>query len=61
MSKKLLKDKQEEQGKLLLSFVLKTKEGHFAPIEESSLPYARLAEERETIEVSEEEYYYSIS
>lgn len=58
MLEKPLKDKQEEQGKLLLSFVLKTKEGKYAPIEESSLPYARLNEERETAEILEEEYYY---
>jgi hypothetical protein len=56
-----MKEKQEEQGKLLQSFILMTKEGKYAPIDESSTPYARIAEERETIEITEEEYYYSIS
>ncbi|MFC1972382.1 hypothetical protein ACFLVE_03145 [Chloroflexota bacterium] len=61
MLEKPLVEKPGEQGALLLSFVLKTKEGKYAPIEESSLPYSRLAEERETLEVVEEEYYYGIS
>ena len=56
-----LKEKQEERGKVLLSFVLRTKEGKYAPIDESSTPYSRITEERETIETAEEEYYYSIS
>jgi len=61
MSDESLKEKQEKQGKLLQSFVLLTKEGKYAPIDESSTPYARIAEESETIYITEEEYYYSIS
>lgn len=51
--------KDEEQ--ILLSFLRKTKEGKYAPIDKSSLPYSRIIEESETIESSEEEFYYSVS
>ena len=51
--------KDEEQ--VLLSFLRRTKEGKYAPIEKSSLPYSRIVEERETIESLEEEFYYSVS
>jgi len=51
--------KKEEQT--LLTFLAKTKKGKYAKIEESSLPYARLKEEREDIKTYEEEYYFSIS
>ena len=50
---------KEEQAPLV--FLTKTKKGKYAPIEESSLPYARVKEEREDIRVYEEEYYFSIS
>lgn len=46
---------------MLISFLKRTKEGEYAPIEESSLPYARLKEEAESVEVYEEEYYYGLS
>ncbi len=51
--------KDEEQ--ILLSFLRRTKEGKYAPIDESSLPYSRIIEESETVESSEEEFYYSVS
>jgi len=53
----------EEKGKerLLLSFLKQTKEGKYAPIDESSLPYSRVDEETENMESVEEEFYYGIS
>ena len=46
---------------VLLKFLERTKEGKYAKIEESSLQYARMQEEYETIEEQDEQYYYSIS
>jgi hypothetical protein len=45
-----------------LLFLKKTKEGKYAPIEKTSIPYARM-EDRETLItfIEEEEFYYSIS
>jgi len=59
MTQKPLEEKSKE--KVLLSFLERTKEGTYAPIEESSLPYARITEESQTIELTEEFYYYSIT
>jgi hypothetical protein len=52
--------KKEEQEKMeaLLTFLEFTREGKFAKIEESSLSYIRLKEQRQ--EPLQEEYYYSI-
>jgi hypothetical protein len=47
--------------KILYKFLKRTKEGKYAKIEESSLQYARMQEEDETIEEQDEQYYYSIS
>jgi len=51
----------KDEEKALLTFLRRTREGKYAPIEKNSLPYARITEESEIIESSEEEYYYSIS
>lgn len=51
----------KKEAEMLITFLKRTREGEYAPIEESSLPYARLKEEAETVEVYEEEYYYGIS
>lgn len=59
MAKSLITNKEKEE--VLLTFLKKTREGMYAPIEESSLPYSRIIEERDTIESFEEEFYYSIS
>lgn len=55
-----MKPKKEDQEKreALLTFLRFTREGKFAKIEETSLAYARLREQRE--EVPEEEYFYSV-
>jgi len=58
-----MKSKQVEankEEKALLVFLIQTKEGKYAPIEENSLPYARVKEERENIETYEEKYYFGI-
>lgn len=59
MLRKSKEGKVEE--KALLTFLRRTKEGKYAPIDKSSLPYSRITEESESIESFEEEYYYSIS
>ncbi len=59
MLRKPKEGKAEE--KALLTFLRRTKEGKYAPIDKSSLPHLRITEESESIESSEEEYYYSIS
>ena len=51
----------KDTEKVLLSFLRRTKEGKYAPIEKSSLPYSRTVEECEAIESLEEEFYYSVS
>jgi len=42
----------------MLTFLKRVKEGEYAPIETSSLPYTRIKEETEFYE---EVYYYGIS
>jgi hypothetical protein len=55
-----LNEKDKEKEQLLLSFLRQTREGKYAPIDDSSLPYSRLEEETETVESLEEEFYYSV-
>ena len=50
---------REEQA--LLRFLKQTKEGKYAKIDESSMDYVRVREERETIDSFTETYYYSLS
>lgn len=52
--------KSEEAAQLL--FLRETKKGKYAPIEESSLPYARMGDREDIVTfIEEEDYYYSIS
>ncbi len=51
-------DKSED---VLIKFLKRTKNGDYAPIEKSSLRFSRIKEETEDIQVSEEEYYYSLT
>ena len=44
----------------LLTFLEKTKEGKYATIEKSSLPFARMREKTETVETFGD-YYYGYS
>ena len=50
-----LKKKEEEA---LLTFLKRTREGEYAKIDESSLSYTRVKEQRE--ELYDEYYYYSV-
>lgn len=45
-----------EEEEILISFLKATKEGKYAKVEETSLPYSRI--EEETV-IVEDEYYYS--
>lgn len=56
----MMEGKDEELG-VLIKFLEYTKEGKYAPIEESSLTYARIREETNFIDLCEEEIYYSVS
>ena len=51
----------QDEFDVLLKFLEYTRDGLYSPIEESSLLYARIKEERDFVEIYEEDYYYSIS
>jgi len=57
------KEKPEvtKEEKALLKFLKRTKDGAYAPVEESSLLYNRAGDEASNIELIEEEYYYSVA
>jgi len=52
-------DSKQKEEKALLTFLKQTREGKYAKIDESSLRYSRLKEQREEA-YCEDEYYYSI-
>lgn len=49
-----------EDCKVMIRFFERVKKGEYAPIEEISLPYARMNEKRIVLD-EEDNYYYSIS
>lgn len=53
------KELRQKEEKALLTFLTQTREGKYAKIEESSLRYSRLKEQREET-YYEDEYYYSV-
>lgn len=58
------KDKNLKRSgeKSLLNFLQKTREGKYAKIEQSSLPFVRIREKSELVEPApEESFYYSVS
>lgn len=55
-AEKKVRKKTSDEKKALISFLKATRDGKYAKIEESSLPYSRIIEK--TI-VVEDEYYYS--
>ncbi len=61
MKRNKVKNQPKKQNKVLLKFLKQTKEGKFAPIDKGSLKYSRLEESIESINVPEENYYYSLS
>jgi len=54
------KELRQEEKKALLTFLKQTQEGKYVKIDESSLSYSRLKEQREE-PYYEDEYYYSFS
>jgi hypothetical protein len=54
-------DKKEKRQDDLLAFIEEAAKGKYAEIEQSSLPYVRIAVETEHVDVDEEDYYYSIN
>ncbi|MCK4446915.1 MAG: hypothetical protein KAW56_07525 [Candidatus Marinimicrobia bacterium] len=58
MEDKKKKSRRKEE-KVLLTFLKITREGKYAKVDESSLPYSRLKEQREE-PYNEDEYYYSV-
>ena len=56
-----MKEKEQIKETELLTFLRRVKDGEFAPIEKSSLPFSRMGEDTEFIKVCEETYYYGIS
>ncbi len=55
-----MKEQKEEQERkeAILTFLQLTREGKFAEIEESSMAYTRVKEQRE--DLPQEEYFYSL-
>lgn len=59
---KLIKKEPKKGENAELRFLKEIKKGKYAPIEKSSIPYARMEEREDIITfIEEEEYYYSIS
>ncbi|MBI5808644.1 MAG: hypothetical protein HZA74_09595 [Ignavibacteriales bacterium] len=58
--KKKRNNERQQQEKALLTFLTQVKKGEYAKVEESSLRYSRLKEQREESSY-EEDYYYSIT
>lgn len=57
-----LKNKTPDKRELsLLQFLIRTKNGKYAPIDASSFPYARLREETEEINTCEEVFFYTLA
>ena len=52
------KELRQKEKKALLTFLKQTREGKYAKVDESSLPYSRIKEQREE-PYYEDEYYYS--
>jgi len=53
------KELRQNAEKALLTFLKQTREGKYAKVDESSLPYSRLKEQREE-PYYDDEYYYSV-
>ncbi|HHT9124055.1 MAG TPA: hypothetical protein ACFYEF_14395 [Candidatus Wunengus sp. YC63] len=53
------KETRQNEKKVLLTFLKQTREGKYAKVDESSLSYSRLKEQREE-PYYEDEYYYSV-
>ncbi|MDD2834775.1 MAG: hypothetical protein PHY05_01360 [Methanothrix sp.] len=49
----------QDHMEITLTFLTKTKGGMYAPIDDASMPYVRLGEVTETIDIEEQEFYYN--
>ena len=58
---KQAKSSTVKEEKTLLNFLKQTRQGKYAKIDEDSLGYARVKEERGHIDSFTEAYYYSLS
>ena len=54
------KERHREEYNAFVEFLKRTKDGKYAPIEKTSVPYIRIKVETEVVESYEEEYYYSL-
>lgn len=50
-----------QDSNIILKFLQKTKDGKFAVIETSSIPYSRIKEVRSELETCDEQYQYSMT
>jgi hypothetical protein len=55
-----MSEKKKDDIEVLVTFLKETRKGKYAPIERSSLPYARIKYHRMDIE-NRDTYYYGIS
>ncbi len=54
------KKRHQREYNTFVEFLKRTKDGKYAPVEKTFLPYTRIKVETEVIESYEEEYYYSL-
>ncbi len=50
-------DVEIRREKVLIKFLSLTKEGKYASVDKSSLPYSRIKEETEEVDICQEMYY----
>ena len=56
-----IKNVTDNKEMSLLKFLIRTKNGEYAAIDTSSLPYTRLKEETEEINACEEVFFYTLA
>ncbi len=59
--KKIINTNVVKEEQTLLNFLRQTKQGKYAEIDDNSLDYARVKEERSLVDAFTEIYYYSLS
>ena len=52
--------KKSGQEKQLITFLEQTKSGKYVPIDEVLLSHLRVTEQDETVELPQDDYYYSV-
>ncbi|MBA7670530.1 hypothetical protein ES703_78676 [subsurface metagenome] len=61
MAEKLKKSQIKGQEEVLLTFLQKTKDGKYTPVDLNSFIFSRTIQEHGMIVQTEEEYFYSLS